>query len=74
MRIKFRSKPQLYLVKSLPSISQADIIMHSYDSFFREGGEFNQPSWMTNNKVKNLRNFYAKISRLGTLGKSVADA
>lgn len=60
-----RQRTDAAIEKAVPTLSQADIVMHSWDTYFREGGEFNQPSWLSTNKVKKLRNFYARISRLG---------
>ena len=45
-------------------MSVADIELASWNEFFREGGQLNQPAWLQTNQLSKIRRNYARLARL----------
>jgi hypothetical protein len=45
-------------------MSVADITLASWNEFFREGGSLNQPTFLQNDKLKDIERRYVRLARL----------
>lgn len=44
-------------------MSVADITLESWNNYFAEGGNLNQPTWLQNNRLKEIRKNFEHLAR-----------
>jgi len=68
MRFKIKFPTPSSLLKSISvgyrgPMSVADITLESWNQYFSEGGTLNQPSWLQNSRLKQIKKNFEMLAR-----------
>lgn len=58
------SAPMAKAIGYTGPLTQEEILIRSWDDFFAEGGNLNQPSWLATDRLARLKRGYEKLTTL----------